>query len=91
MKKAKNREEAITLENKFEGQPHGMVQWKGTNVCMDVYCKCGQHTHFDGYFANNLKCPHCGTVYYCSPNIEFIEMEEQPQHFVTSQKDAWSI
>lgn len=47
------------------------VQWKGTDVCMDIYCVCGVHGHFDGYFAYALKCPKCGTVFGmdCNPKV----------------------
>lgn len=41
--------------------PQAFIQWKGTDVCVDFYCECGAHCHFDGYFAHVLKCPHCET------------------------------
>jgi len=41
---------------------HGWIQWKGTDVCMDVYCECGYHGHVDCDFAYYIKCP-CGRVY----------------------------
>jgi hypothetical protein len=44
-------------------KPNAFIQWKGTDVCMDFYCECGAHCHFDGYFAYAVKCPHCETVY----------------------------
>lgn len=40
-------------------KPSAFVQWKNTNVCMDFHCDCGAHCHFDGYFANAVKCQHC--------------------------------
>lgn len=43
--------------------PYGYVQWKGTDVCIDFYCKCGEVGHFDGYFASILKCPTCGQLW----------------------------
>lgn len=43
--------------------PHAFIQWKGTDVCMDFYCDCGAHCHFDGYFAYAVKCPHCKSVW----------------------------
>ena len=43
--------------------PNVFIQWKGTNVCMDFYCECGAHCHFDGYFAYAVKCPHCKTIW----------------------------
>lgn len=39
--------------------PHAFIQWKGTDVCMDFYCDCGAHCHFDGDFAYVVECPHC--------------------------------
>jgi len=44
-------------------RPHAFIQWKGTNVCMDVHCSCGAHCHFDGDFAYAVQCPHCETVW----------------------------
>jgi hypothetical protein len=39
------------------------VQWKGTDVCLDFVCSCGQEGHFDGYGAYALKCPKCESVF----------------------------
>lgn len=39
------------------------IQWKGTNVCIDMTCRCGAVGHFDGGFAYFMRCPACGTVY----------------------------
>lgn len=39
------------------------IQWKGTDVCLDFYCPCGAHCHFDGDFAYELRCPHCLSVF----------------------------
>lgn len=44
-------------------ETHAFIQWKGTDVCMDFYCDCGAHCHFDGYFAYAVKCPHCETIW----------------------------
>lgn len=43
----------------FPPAPNVFIQWKGTNVCMDFHCECGEHLHFDGYFAYAVKCPSC--------------------------------
>lgn len=71
---ANNLEEAFNLQEKHEGKPVGWIQWKGTEVCMDVHCKCGHHSHFDGYFCYNIKCPKCGTIYACTEYVELIEV-----------------
>lgn len=62
--------------------PHAWIQWKGTNVCMDIHCKCGAHGHIDTDFAYHVKCRDCGTVYYCNGHIELIELEVEPEHCV---------
>lgn len=43
-----------------EARTDVFIQWKGTDVCLDYYCECGEQSHFDGYFAYRLKCPYCG-------------------------------
>lgn len=86
-KVANNVIEAEKIQEDQINKPHGKVQWKGTDVCMDVYCKCGIHTHIDDWFVYNVKCGSCGTVYNCNPNIEFIEVLEPSDDdmIVTSQ------
>ena len=40
--------------------PFTFIQWKGTDVCLDLHCECGEHSHLDGYFAYVIKCGRCG-------------------------------
>jgi len=70
------------MKEQYKDKPHGNIQWKGTDVCMDVYCKCGHHFHIDAEFAYYIKCPKCGTVYMCSSHIELIELEKEPENCV---------
>jgi ribosomal protein S27E len=83
-KKAANTEEAGKVQERYEGKPHGWIQWKGTSVCMDIHCKCGHHSHIDADFAYNVKCPKCGTVYHCNPHVELIELENEPSSSVVT-------
>lgn len=46
------------------------IQYKNTDICMDFYCECGAHGHFDGYFAYTVKCAHCGTVWEMPSMLE---------------------
>lgn len=46
------------------------IQWKGTDVCCDLHCVCGHHAHYDGYFAYNLRCPKCETVWKMPDTFE---------------------
>ncbi len=59
--------EGFTYENIED--PHAFIQWKGTDVCMDFYCECGEHCHFDGYFAYTVKCPKCEQVWEMPFNL----------------------
>jgi hypothetical protein len=89
IKKAINTEEALKIQEEYKGKPHGWVQWKGTDVCMDVHCKCGQISHVDAEFAYYVKCSNCGTVYMCNGHIELIELEQEPEeHVITTEIEA---
>lgn len=78
MKKAKNSDEAWKIQEMYEDKPHGWIQWKGTDVCMDVQCACGYHSHIDEEFVYHVQCPKCKRVYFCNGHIELIELEEPP-------------
>jgi len=57
-----------------EGEPHGWIQWKGTDVCIDLYCKCGHHGHYDGDFLYAFECPACHAKYAVGQNVKLIEL-----------------
>jgi hypothetical protein len=57
------------------GDPHGWIQFKGTELCMDVRCGCGELTHIDGGFIYFLKCGACGQVYELNGHIQLIPRE----------------
>ena len=80
--KAKNSDEANKIQERYIDKPHGWIQWKGTDVCMDIHCKCGYMSHVDDLFAYHVKCPNCGTVYLCNGHIQLIEIEEEPGHCI---------
>ena len=86
-KKAKDKDEAWLLQERFIGQPHGWIQWKGTSVCMDVHCKCGKLLHIDAEFTYHIKCPHCNTAYFCNGHIELIELEIAPYGTILLERD----
>ena len=73
---ANNNDEAWTIQETYKGLPHAWIQWKGTDVCMEVYCKCGNSMHIDGLFAYNIECNKCGTIYMCNGHIELIEIKD---------------
>ena len=81
-KKVESADAAWEVQERYEGKPHGWVQWKGTEVCMDFHCKCGSMSHIDTSFAYFVKCPYCHTVYMCNGHIELIEIEKEPDSCV---------
>jgi hypothetical protein len=58
-------------------KPYGWIQWKGTNVCMDVLCECGYHGHLDAMFAYHVRCPQCHTIYECDG---YVTLRKVPKH-----------
>lgn len=59
-------------------KPHGWIQWKGTDVCMDLHCTCGVHGHIDAGFAYYVKCTGCGQVYLVSAHVALLPGEPPP-------------
>jgi hypothetical protein len=57
-------------------RPSAFIQWKGTDVCMDVWCSCGRNFHIDSDFAYAVQCRHCEKRFEMSA---VIEMREIPQ------------
>ena len=49
------------------------VQWKGSNVCIDVQCECGNDVHIDSVmFAYYFHCPECDRYYALCPDVKLI-------------------
>lgn len=75
----------------IKGKPHAWIQWKGTDVCMDVYCECGHQGHVDDDFAYNVECPACHRVYMTNGHIELVELTaaevEDARRYPTTIKD----
>ena len=63
---------ALADQARIEG-PHGWIQWKGTNVCMDVHCACGYHGHVDTDFFYGYECVGCGKRWIVGSYVKLIE------------------
>lgn len=50
-------------------EPHGWIQWKGTDVCIDLHCSCGYLGHYDGEFFYYYECPNCKKKYSVGSNV----------------------
>lgn len=60
-------------------KPHGWVQWKGTDVCIDLHCPCGYHGHVDATFFYTYRCHGCKKVYAVGMNVALIEITPEQQ------------
>lgn len=69
-----------------EGSPHGWVQWKGTNVCMDVHCPCGQSTHIDDDFVYYVECGACGKRFMVNGHVELVPLTDEEAATITDAK-----
>jgi len=75
-KRTKTCTKAWNIQETFGDIAHGWIQWKGTEVCMDIHCDCGELTHVDGDFAYVIICGACGKKYFVNGHVELIEIEE---------------
>lgn len=51
------------------------MQLKGTDICIDIYCKCGARGHFDGYFLYHFECENCGQVYAVGSSVKMVPVD----------------
>ncbi len=73
------KEQADALSCRGIAGPHGWVQWKGTDVCIDLSCSCGHRGHFDGMFMYYWKCKQCGRVWALDATIGLFLVDEGPE------------
>ena len=59
---------------KFHGTPHIWIQWKGTDVCCDIHCRCGTHLHYDGDFMYFVRCSECHAVWEIGTHVAMYEV-----------------
>lgn len=57
-----------------EKTAQGWIQWKGTNLCMDFHCVCGELTHVDDDFTYLLRCSKCKRVYWPQAWVNMVEL-----------------
>lgn len=72
-----NYYKSVYSKDNPQTESHGWIQWKGTDVCMDIHCKCGHFGHFDGDFFYNYVCPECGTHYAVGQNVKLIKLSQE--------------
>ncbi len=61
---------------------YGGIQWKGTDVSIDLHCKCGHLGHYDGDFFYFYECPKCKARYAVGSNVKLIPLTEEQAEYV---------
>lgn len=74
-------------EREIEG-PTGWIQWKGTDVCIDLHCVCGHHGHLDDDFTYYYRCPKCDRIYALSQTVQLIELDKEQREFVEETRQG---
>lgn len=67
------------------GDAHGWIQWKGTDACVDLHCKCGALLHYDGDFLYYFECPHCQRMFALGQNIKLIELTDSQRKYAEKE------
>ncbi len=81
-------QEAYNRANPTEWVPStGFIQWKGTDVCVDLICKCGNKEHYDGYFLYNWKCSECNQIYSLDPIVRMVPISEDDAKLLGGYKE----
>ena len=72
---------------RLAGEPYLWIQWKGTNVCCDIYCKCGAHLHYDGDFLYVFECGRCKRLYETGSHVPIYEVESTVRDYIKVIED----
>ena len=59
-----------------EDKTKASFQHKGTDICMDVQCECGELGHVDGYFVYIYQCPQCMNKYIINHSIKLMPVAD---------------
>jgi hypothetical protein len=77
-------ESIYSQDQDIEDYPHGWIQWKGTEACIDLHCECGHHGHFDGEFFYFYECPKCQRRYAVGQNVKLILLTTEQCEYAES-------
>jgi hypothetical protein len=63
----------------------GSIQWKGTDVCMDISCECGARVHIDADFFYYFRCPECDRLFHVGTRVTLTPLP--PEHVAFVEED----
>lgn len=61
---------------------YAFIQYKNTDICVDIECLCGESFHYDGYFAYYLQCPNCNQIFKLNTHIEIQPENNPPKGYI---------
>lgn len=64
----------------MRARPSNNVQWKGTDLCLDLYCDCGMSSHADGYSFSYVQCPGCDVIYKLQHNVPMTKVQRHDDY-----------
>lgn len=77
--------DSVTSQDYARSAPCGAIQWKGTNVCIDLYCTCGAHSHVDADFFYHFRCHACGACYAVGSVVKLIPLTSEQATYVETR------
>lgn len=72
------------LNEQLKEGPYVFLQPKGSSLCLDLNCDCGQTSHIDGEFVYFMRCPGCGAEYELPTKLmlEKVNPDAKPEGYV---------
>lgn len=67
---------------------YASIQHKGSDLCMDVHCKCGHHGHIDDHFCHYYQCVKCQKVYMVGAVLKLVPLRDDLVHYVLQELDG---
>ena len=80
MKKQVSNYEKVYSRDNPQTDSYGWIQWKGTDVCIDLHCICGNFGHLDGDFFYGWRCSECGQHYAVGQTIKMIPLTSEEEY-----------
>ena len=53
------------------------INWLITDACLHLQCRCGEESHFDMPYVDELTCLHCGLRYRLPKLVFAVPIEEE--------------
>ena len=70
-------------------RPYGLLQWKGTDACIDLHCTCGHAGHYDGDFLYYYRCSACGAKYALGSAVKLIQLTPEQASYVERERGGF--